>query len=396
MDGVKVTQAVILAGGKGIRLQPYTYDRPKAIVEVNGKPFLGYLIEMLKSQGIEEVVMLLGYLPEKVQEYLGDGSSFGVKVTYSIGGLEDATAERIRNAAPLLSDRFLLLYCDNYLRIDLAKLVAFHESKKDALATMTVYTNEFGYTKNNLFIDQEGYVTKYDKTRTATDLNGIDTGFFIFEKRALDLLPMGNVWLDVDLFPRLLEKKALVGLCTNQFYYSLSNPERLKMTETLFGPQKNIFLDRDGVINKKMPRGEYVTSVKEFEFLPGAIEAISLLTKDGYTIYIISNQAGIGRGVMTESDLFEVNKHMEQEIEKAGGKITEVYYCPHKADDGCKCRKPKGGMFYRAALDHAIDLPRALFIGDDPRDGETGEGVGCKTIVITSDDGLLQVVKSLL
>jgi D-glycero-D-manno-heptose 1,7-bisphosphate phosphatase len=391
----KVRQAVILAGGMGLRLRPFTYDNPKAIVPVNGKPFLSYIIDELKKNGIEEIVMLLGYLPEKIEAYLGDGSSFGVQVKYSIGSVEDATGTRVRNAMDLLDDRFLLIYCDNYLRFHIEPLLAFHESQQ-ALATMTVYTNSYGFTKNNLFLNQEGWIMTYDKTRTMPGLNGVDVGFFVLEKQALLLLPDGNVWLDKDLFPELIARKQLAGFSTNQLYYSLSTPERRAMTERFLGPQKVIFLDRDGVINKKMPQGEYVLSVQDFVFLPGAIDAIALLHKEGYEVYVVSNQAGIGRGLMNEGDLFEIHKYMEQEIEKGGGKISGIFYCPHSVEDQCKCRKPKPGLLFQAALTHYIDLPRATFIGDDVRDQEAGRAAACKTIFMESDGNLLEIVKSMI
>src|SRR3989344_4142717 len=93
-----LNQAVILAGGRGIRMMPYTADRPKPTVLVNGRPFLEYLIDFLKGQGITDIVLLLGYLPEKVTEHFGDGSKFGVNIKYSIGGIDDFTGTRVRNA----------------------------------------------------------------------------------------------------------------------------------------------------------------------------------------------------------------------------------------------------------------------------------------------------------
>jgi D-glycero-D-manno-heptose 1,7-bisphosphate phosphatase len=207
-------------------------------------------------------------------------------------------------------------------------------------------------------------------------LNGVDVGFFVLEKQALLLLPDGNVWLDKDLFPELIARKQLAGFSTNQLYYSLSTPERRAMTERFLGPQKVIFLDRDGVINKKMP--------------------IALLHKEGYEVYVVSNQAGIGRGLMNEGDLFEIHKYMEQEIEKGGGKISGIFYCPHSVEDQCKCRKPKPGLLFQAALTHYIDLPRATFIGDDVRDQEAGRAAACKTIFMESDGNLLEIVKSMI
>ena len=117
-----IKQAVILAGGLGTRLRPITDKIPKPMIQFHGKPFLEYLIELLKEQGIEEIILLLGYLSEKVVEYFGDGDKFGIKILYSISPVEDDTGLRIFKAKDIIKDEFLLLYCDNYWPLNLQKM----------------------------------------------------------------------------------------------------------------------------------------------------------------------------------------------------------------------------------------------------------------------------------
>ncbi|MBU6500564.1 MAG: HAD-IIIA family hydrolase [Patescibacteria group bacterium] len=393
----KIKQAIILAGGPGMRMRPLTYDRPKLMVLVNGKPFLDYLIEMLKSQGITEIVILLGYLHKKITEYLGDGSRFGLKVRYWVGTTDNGTGTRIREAKDLFDDTFLLLYCDNFFHLNLRKLLDFHNAH-DVLATSLVYTNKYGVTKNNIFVGDDGYVIKYDKKRQGNNLNGVDLGFFIFSKKIIDTMPTDNFYLDETTIPLLVAEKKLAGFMTDSLYYSLGSINRFEATERFLNrSRKIIFLDRDGVINKKMPPRDYVKRWEEFEFLPGAIEALRMLTESGYEIYIISNQAGVARGLMTEGDLFQIHKNMEIKLTEKGAKISAIYYCPHGWSEGCDCRKPKPGMFYRAAIDHQIDLPRTIFVGDDQRDVEAGNAAGCKkTFLVDSKNDLISVVKTLI
>ncbi len=391
-----IKQAVILAGGMGLRMRPLTYDRPKIMVPVNGRPFVEYLFSELKANGIERVILLLGYLPEKVTEYVGDGSKFGLKVEYSIGKLDEGTATRLKNAEHMLDDEFLLMYCDNYIRLNLGAYMDFHKAG-GALATVIVYSNKFGVTKNNVLVGPDGLVSKYDKSRTTPGLTGVELGFFLTKKEIARRIPKeGNFYIDEKVIPELVAEGKLRALVMDELYHSLSTPERLKQTEKFLSPRKVIFLDRDGVINKKMPRGEYVRTVQEFEFLPGVIEAMKLLTDAGYEIYIISNQAGVGRGLMTEPDLFQIHKYMEGEFAKHGAKVSGIYYCLHVASDGCFCRKPKPGMLYRAAVDHHINLQSVVFVGDDPRDEEAGRATGCRTILISESDGLLGAVRDIL
>ena len=180
---IKVKQAVILAGGTGTRIRPLTDTVPKPMILLNKKPFLEYLIEFLKNNGITEVVLLLGYLSQKVVDYFGDGSQFNIQIKYSIGDVSFETGKRIKNAEHLLDDHFLLMYCDNYLPLNLHTLFAFHEKQK-TVATVTVYTNKDNITKNNIYVDDQGYVTRYDRTRKEPNLNGVEIGFYIFQRHS--------------------------------------------------------------------------------------------------------------------------------------------------------------------------------------------------------------------
>ncbi len=160
--------------------------------------------------------------------------------------------------------------------------------------------------------------------------------------------------------------------------------------------QKTIFLDRDGVINKD-PGGwtkySYVTKWDDFFFLEGSIEALRRLKEAGYRICVISNQAGIGKGYFTFEDLDSVNKKMIEEVEKGGGKIDELYYCPHRDDDNCNCRKPKTGMIEQALRKADIDLKNTYIIGDSLRDIEAGKRMGMKTIFVLSGKVPLSAAK---
>ncbi len=147
--------------------------------------------------------------------------------------------------------------------------------------------------------------------------------------------------------------------------------------------EKIIFLDRDGVINKD-PRGKYVTSIGEFEFISGTIEAICRLSAGGYKIFVISNQQGVGKGLYTQKTLDSITDWMLKKIKEKGGKIAGVYYCTHLEEENCPCRKPKIGLIKKAIGDSKKDLRRTFFIGDTKRDIKTGQGAGCKTILLLS------------
>lgn len=392
----QITQAVILAGGQGKRLKPFTENSPKPMISVNGKPFLQHLIELLKGNGIKEVIILTGHLGEKIEQYFGDSSKFGITIKYSHTpflnekGEENESGLRLKNAQNLLKNSFLLMYCDNYWPMQLDKLVDyFNQTKCDLL--VTAYSNKDNSTKNNMFIDEEGFVKKYDKTRQEKELNCVEIGFFIVNKKTLKLLPKSNSKFENVILPKLIERKKLAGYKTDQKYYSISNPDRVKLTEKFLTPKKVIFLDRDGVINKRPPKADYVKKWSEFIFLEGSIQAIKLLRDKGYLIFIISNQPGIARGVLTKLGLENIHEKMLKVLKENGAKIDGIYVCPHGWDEGCDCRKPKPGLLLQASREHLIDLRKTTFIGDDERDKEAGETVGAKTILVNGEKNLLQI-----
>lgn len=148
---------------------------------------------------------------------------------------------------------------------------------------------------------------------------------------------------------------------------------------------KVIFLDRDGVINKdpeSINKYRYVTKWEEFRFLPGAKRAIRKLTQAGYAIYVISNQAGIAKRYFTLRALKDITDKMAREIAKAGGKIAGIFYCPHRNEDNCDCRKPKAGLFQQALKRGDINFKDTFFIGDKIIDVQAGQAIGCRTILV--------------
>lgn len=159
---------------------------------------------------------------------------------------------------------------------------------------------------------------------------------------------------------------------------------------------KVIFFDRDGVINKKMSGNDYVKKWNEFEFNPGVVEGLKILVDYGYKIFIVTNQRGISRGIMTEENLRDVHHRMKEELVGLGVLLGGIYYCPHGLEDNCECRKPKPGLFFRAAKEHSLDLSGAIFVGDSQSDIEAGRAAGVKTILVESNSNLLGVVRRLI
>jgi D-glycero-D-manno-heptose 1,7-bisphosphate phosphatase len=170
-----------------------------------------------------------------------------------------------------------------------------------------------------------------------------------------------------------------------------------------------VFLDRDGVINKRMLEGDYVKNWSEFSFLPGVLKAVRMLKENGFLITVVTNQRCIARGIITEKGLKEIHERMLHEIRKYGGNIDAIYFCPHDVSDGCGCRKPKPGMILRAIKDFKdygieIDLEKSYVIGDSEKDIIPAKVVGLKAIKIgwyspvadINKKNLLEAIKAII
>ncbi len=142
---------------------------------------------------------------------------------------------------------------------------------------------------------------------------------------------------------------------------------------------KAVFLDRDGVLNRKAPEGEYVTRWEELEFLPRVAEATASLVKAGFLVIVVSNQRCVSKGLLTVHELDSIHQRMRHELAAAGAVITDIYYCPHDTQPPCSCRKPAPGMLLTAAREHEVDLMGSWMIGDSDADVEAGKKAGCRT-----------------
>ena len=147
---------------------------------------------------------------------------------------------------------------------------------------------------------------------------------------------------------------------------------------------KAVFLDRDGVINRKPPEGQYVTRWEDFHILPGVVEGIVLLNRAGFCVIVVTNQRCIAKGLVTVADLEKMHQRMSDSLARDGAVIDAIYYCPHEMEPPCSCRKPAPGMLLDAARSRGIELPASWVIGDSDIDVEAGRNAGCKTVRLSA------------
>ncbi len=143
---------------------------------------------------------------------------------------------------------------------------------------------------------------------------------------------------------------------------------------------KAVFLDRDGVINAD--RDDYVKNIDELAIYPFAPQAIRRLNDAGWAVFVVSNQQGVAKGIIAESDLLAIEREITRRVEAIGGRISGFYYCRHLASDNCSCRKPEPGLILQAAAEHGIDLGESILVGDTERDIIAGKAAGCGTVLV--------------
>ena len=382
-------QAVILCGGLGTRLQPYVTNLPKPMINCNGKPFLWYLLQQLYDQGVDQFILLTGYLSEKIEDYFNDGSTWGWKIEYSKGPIEWDTGKRIWEARTKLNDCFLLLYSDNFAPFQLKKIFDQHVINQKALTFMVAPKKP-----GNISLDESGIVKKYDNNRSDHEMNYVEIGYMVVEKeKTLGFYETPDCSFS-SILQKMADQQQISGWIQNDYYHSVSDPDRWKITQTYLAPKKILLIDRDGVINQKASQGQYISSWEEFEWILDTRNAMKLLSENGFQFIVVSNQAGIARGMFNLDNLERIHNKMKDELQRDGIEIIDIYVCPHHWDEKCYCRKPNPGMLYQASKDHLLRLDKILFIGDDSRDCQAAEKAGCNSIFVGQASELNRLSKN--
>lgn len=219
-------QVAILAGGIGTRLGGLTQDRPKSMVQILRKPFLEYQIELLKKQGVEDIILCIGHLGEQVGSYFGDGGKFGVNIKYSHEDKLLGTAGALRNARDLLDDIFFTMYGDSYLFLDFGAAISYFKSQ-NKLALMSVYKNYDCYDRSNAVVEGE-LIKKFSKEEKTEDMVYIEYGANIFRKDVLQMISEDKPYSLSKLFTRLIGKKELLAYEVMERFYEIGSPSGLK------------------------------------------------------------------------------------------------------------------------------------------------------------------------
>ena len=403
-------KTVIMAGGRGTRINSVAPDIPKPMIRINDRPVLQYIIESIRDQGYTDFIITVSYLGNIIEGYFGDGKRFGVNISYFHEESPLGNAGALFYLKDQLTEDFLLLNGDAVFDIDIKRFIDFHKAN-GGTATIFTHPNSHPYDSGLIIADKDNRVTKWlakEDERPAYYKNRVNAGIHILSPKALGSIVIADKDHKVDLDRNILKPLCSSGelFCYDspEYVKDMGTPDRLKAVindinegkvsaRNLKNKQKAVFLDRDGTINKLVG---FLTDINDFEILPGVAEAIKKINDSGYLAIVVTNQPVIARGEVTVQQLDEIHCKMETLLGKEGAFLDAIYYCPHHPDSGfpgeipelkikCQCRKPNPGMLFAAEKDYNIDLNKSWIVGDGMNDVLAGRNAKVNPIMISEN-----------
>jgi len=365
-------QAIILAGGFGTRLRTVVADRPKPMADVNGEPFLSYLLDKLDMEGFNKVVLAVGYMADYIESYYKNKYK-NLDIIYSVEDEPLGTGGCIKKALEYIDEDYAyVLNGDTYFDIDLRDMA------KDADITIACKYFENFSRYGKVEIDSNNRITKF-REKEPNQTGYINGGIYLVKKNVFDNFNLSQKFsLESDFFNVYMDKLNIKAFKSSDYFMDIGIPEDYFKFKEDIKQIKVLFLDRDGVVNEDYG---HVHTIDKFDFMPDIFDICKKYQTDGYKIIVVSNQAGIAKGLYTQNDLDILDKFMKDSFKKNGIDILDSFYCPHKDEDNCECRKPKPGLILKAKEKYNIDLTRSVLIGDKMSDLEAGHNAGINKLI---------------
>ncbi len=360
---------VVLAGGKGSRIKSLLRNRPKPMAIFNKKPFLEYIIQNYSKYHFKNIFILTGYKSDIIYK------KFNNKY-YNFNHIKCLKELRPMGTAGALSvlkkknvNDFILINGDTFLDINLNQLIK--SCSKNSYGSITLVKNDFYKSNRKLstLALRENKIIYQDKS------NFMNGGIYFFKKKIFKLIKNKNTSLENDILPNLIKNKKISGIKTKNFFLDIGTPENFKKAKKIISKKfikRAAFLDRDGVIN--FDKG-YVHKIKDFKFRPNVIKGLKFLRNNDYYIFVVTNQAGIGKGIYTEKQFFNLQNYIKQKLQKKDIFFDDINFCPYHPEAKIKkyrkisqLRKPGNLMIKQIRNKWSIKLNKSFMIGDQVTD----------------------------
>jgi D-glycero-alpha-D-manno-heptose 1-phosphate guanylyltransferase len=387
-------EIMILAGGSGSRIRESIPGLPKILAPIGDKAFIDHLIQLYESKGIGRFIFCLGAFQEQVIKYLDthypEHNKVFVCETESLG-----TGGAIKNALGYCKENTVLVVNgDTYFQIDLEAAANFHEHANAECTLVLKPSKDLG-RYGAIQLGNDGRVKGF-KEKNANGEGLINGGAYLLNRQSFLQHPLPEKFsFEKEYLEHYLDRERIFGIPQDVYFIDIGIPEYLERAQTeimdltahwipSIDKHWTLFLDRDGVINIEK-EGDYIRHWDEFYFIAGVLDAFPVFANKFGRIVIVTNQKGVGKGLMSEEDLLNINKGIHDMVHGAGGRIDKIYYCI-AVNDSDPCRKPNPGMADLAKTDFPeIDFNRSLMVGNTMGDMKFGKAVGMYTVFIPSE-----------
>jgi D-glycero-D-manno-heptose 1,7-bisphosphate phosphatase len=378
-------QCVILVGGLGTRLGALTRDLPKPMIDVAGRPFLEYLLHEVGRHGFRRVVLLAGYQAQRLiarfPQRCQISSDIELDLTHIVEPEPAGTAGALVHAAAVLDEEFLLLNGDSLFDFNLLDLLSQPVNGR-WLAKLALRKIPDASRYGTVTLSQSRIVHFAERPERSGP-GVINGGAYWLKREILQLIERTPCSLERDIFPILAQRGVCLGQPYSGFFIDIGVPEDLARAQSCLPDRMTrgaAFLDRDGVIN--LDDG-YVHLPRQFKWIDGAREAIKWLNDRGFFVFVVTNQAGVGRGYYTEDHVRELHGWINEQLAECGAHIDAFRYCPFHPEFGIgdyrrdsDWRKPGPGMLQDLITCWPVRVEQSFLIGDKPSDMEAARRAG--------------------
>ena len=379
-------QAAILVGGLGTRLGALTTNTPKPLLPCGNRPFLAWVLRELCRFGIEETLLLTGYLADEVERMLPELTASlpaPMRLVCCPEQSKAGTGGALYQARAHLADRFLLCNGDSWLDFNLARLLAdANRDSQDVVARMVLRQLPDATRAGVAELEGDCVTAFHERPLIAGQPGLANAGFYLLRRSVLDHVSE-NCSLEREVLPALARAESVRGTVGDGYFIDIGIPADLERAQTELPARlhrRALFIDRDDVINHDHG---WVGEQERFEFIPGAIDAIRTATDAGWHVFVVTNQSGIARGCYDEAHFAELSAWMIDRIRAGGGNVDALRYCPTHPEAPLEAyrridsrRKPGSGMLQELIDAWELDPSRCVLIGDQPTDLQAAAGCG--------------------
>tara|TARA_B100000989_G_scaffold198644_1_gene150047 strand:- start:649 stop:1839 length:1191 start_codon:yes stop_codon:yes gene_type:complete len=386
-------QCLILIGGKGTRLGSITKSIPKPMLEINGNPFLLYILDMISRFGFNEIILLASHANEVISNYFHDLTYKGCDIKIIIEDEPLGTGGAIINAYQHLDETFFCLNGDSIIEGNWLSIIQNFDKTCDCFVALTRTTNPSRYGSVSL---ENEIITSFEEKDMNSQSGFINGGIYIFRKKIFEGYPKEYISLENTILPKLVDKGKVKGKYIDGYFLDIGTPSSLKegLSRDWNKERKAVIFDRDGTLNEDEG---YTFKTSDLIWKKGAIELIKHCNDRNYYVFVATNQSGIAKNKFKEADMHIFHNEMQNQLKKSGAHIDKFYFSPYHLDGilpeykkDSEYRKPNTGMLQQIKDEWNLLTQNMIMIGDKKTDVECAKNFKIKGFLYNGVDNLFK------